>query len=113
MNALVKAGFPVPHTFAFCEDEGVIGSPFYIMAMVEGRILWDGRLPDTAPAQRSAIYEAQIDTLAALHRINPAEAGLADFGAPGNYFTRQVARWRSEERRVGKACVRTCSTRWS
>src|SRR3546814_20413006 len=87
MNALGKAGFPVPHTFAFCEDEGVIGSPFYIMAMVEGRILWDGRLPDTAPAQRSAIYEAQIDTLAALPRINPAEARLADF--------------RPEERRVG------------
>src|SRR3546814_14100618 len=96
MNALGKAGFPVPHTFAFCEDEGVIGSPFYIMAMVEGRTLWDGRLPDTAPAQRSAIYEAQIDTLAALHRLNPAEAGLAAFGVPGG----------EGERRVGKGGVR-------
>lgn len=93
MEALGRTGFPVPRAYALCEDEAVIGSPFYVMEMVEGRILWDGRLPDMAPAERRAIYDAEIDTLAALHRIDPAAAGLAGFGAPGNYFARQLARW--------------------
>ncbi len=93
MHALGKAGFPVPRAYALCEDESVIGSMFYVMAMVDGRILWDGRLPDLAPAQRRAIYEAEIDTLAALHRISPEAIGLDDYGRPGNYFARQVARW--------------------
>jgi aminoglycoside phosphotransferase (APT) family kinase protein len=96
MQALGRAGFPVPHAYALCEDETVIGSVFYVMAMVEGRILWDGRLPDAAPAERRAIYEAEIDTLAALHRLDPAAVGLGDFGRPGNYFARQVARWSSQ-----------------
>lgn len=93
MDALCRAGFAVPRAYALCEDEGVIGSAFYVMAMVDGRILWDGRLPGTAPAERRAIYEAEIDTLAALHRLDPAAIGLGDYGRPGNYFARQVARW--------------------
>ena len=93
MDALGGTGFPVPRAYALCEDAAVIGSPFYVMEMVEGRILWDGRLPDMAPTERRAIYHAKIDTLAALHRIDPAAVGLADFGAPGNYFARQLARW--------------------
>lgn len=93
MQALGERGFPVPHAYALCEDENVIGSAFYVMAMVEGRILWNGRLPDLAPAERRCIYEAKIDTLATLHRIDPEAAGLGDFGRPGNYFARQVARW--------------------
>jgi aminoglycoside phosphotransferase (APT) family kinase protein len=93
MHALGQAGFPVPRAYALCEDESVIGSVFYVMGMVEGRILWDGRLPDADPAERRAIYEAEIDTLAALHRIDPSAVGLADYGRAGNYFARQVARW--------------------
>lgn len=93
MQALHGAGFPVPRAYALCEDESVIGSVFYVMAMVEGRILWDGRLPDARPAERRAIYAVQIDTLAALHCIDPAAVGLADYGRPGNYFARQLARW--------------------
>jgi len=93
MHALGGAGFPVPRAFALCEDDGVIGSAFYVMDMVDGRILWDGRLPDAAPAERRAIYDAEIDTLAALHRIDPQAIGLGDYGRPGNYFARQVARW--------------------
>lgn len=93
IHALGEAGFPVPRAYALCEDDAVIGSPFYVMAMVDGRILWDGRLPDCAPAERQAIYHAQIDTLAALHRIDPDAVGLGDYGRPGNYFARQVARW--------------------
>lgn len=93
IQALGGAGFPVPHAYALCEEEGVIGSPFYVMAMVEGRILWDGRLPDCTPEERRAIYHAEIDTLAALHQIEPDAVGLGDYGRPGNYFGRQVARW--------------------
>ncbi|MDO9489812.1 MAG: phosphotransferase family protein [Sphingomonadaceae bacterium] len=93
MHALGETGFPVPRAYALCEDEAVIGSVFYVMGMVEGRILWDGRLPDATPAERRAIYEAEIDTLAALHRIDPQAVGLGDYGRPGNYFARQVARW--------------------
>ena len=93
IHALGKTGFPVPRAYALCEDESVIGSTFYVMAMVEGRILWDGRLPDAGPAERRAIYDAEIDTLAALHRVDPVAAGLGDYGRPGNYFARQVARW--------------------
>lgn len=93
MRALSGTGFPVPRAYALCEDDSVIGSAFYVMAMVEGRILWDGRLPGAGPAERRAIYEVEIDTLAALHRVDPATVGLDDFGRPGNYFARQVARW--------------------
>lgn len=101
MHALGVAGFPVPRTYALCDDTGVIGSPFYVMAMVEGRILWDGRLPDMPPAERRAIYEAEIDTLAQLHRIDPVAVRLGDFGRPGNYFARQVARWSKQYRESG------------
>jgi len=74
-------------------DEDVIGTIFYVMDNVEGRILWDGTLPDYQPAERRAIYEAQIDTLAALHTVDYAAVGLADYGKPGNYFSRQIDRW--------------------
>lgn len=93
MRALGGAGFPVPRAYALCEDKSVIGSVFYVMAMVEGRILWDGRLPDCTTAERRAIYEAEIDTLATLHRLDPHAIGLGDYGHPGNYFARQLKRW--------------------
>lgn len=96
--ALGGAGFAVPRAYALCEDESVIGSVFYVMDMVEGRILWDGRLPRVAAEQRRAIYDAQVDTLAALHRVDPVATGLGDFGRPGNYFARQVARWTQQYR---------------
>jgi aminoglycoside phosphotransferase (APT) family kinase protein len=91
--ALHPAGFPVARPYGLCEDDGVIGSAFYIMEMVEGRTLWDGALPGMAPAERTAHYEAITDTLAALHAIDPAAVGLGDYGKPGNYFERQVGRW--------------------
>src|SRR5690606_29296212 len=93
ISALHSAGFPTPRTYALCEDATVIGSMFYVMEMVEGRILWDGRLPDHTPIERAAIYDAQVDVLARLHTLDPTEIGLADYGAPGNYFGRQVGRW--------------------
>ncbi len=93
ISSLNKTGFPVAKAYALCMDEDVIGTIFYVMENVEGRILWDGTLPDYQPAERRAIYEAQIDTLAALHNVDYAAVGLADYGKPGNYFTRQIDRW--------------------
>lgn len=93
ISGLGKANFPVAKAYALCMDEDVIGTIFYVMDNVEGRILWDGTLPDYQPAERRAIYEAQIDTLAALHNVDYAAVGLADYGKPGNYFSRQIDRW--------------------
>lgn len=91
--ALHPAGFPVARPYGLCMDDEVLGSAFYIMEMVNGRTLWDGSLPDSTPAQRTKIYFAIVDTLAALHRIDPVAVGLGDYGKPGNYFERQVSRW--------------------
>ncbi|KPF83085.1 aminoglycoside phosphotransferase [Brevundimonas sp. AAP58] len=93
ISALHAQGFPVARPHALCTDDGVIGSMFYVMDKVEGRVLWDLKLPGMTPDQRRAIYDAQVDTLAALHRFDPAAIGLSDYGKPGNYFARQVGRW--------------------
>ena len=98
IRALSAAGYPVPRALALCEDNDVLGSMFYVMEMVEGRVLWDGRLPGMAREARTAIYEAQIDVLAQLHALDPKALGLADYGAPGNYFARQVDRWTKQYR---------------
>ena len=95
---LHPTGFPVPRPYGLCEDTGVIGAAFYVMEMVEGRTIWDGAMPGAAPAERRAHYEAMVDTLAALHRTDVAAAGLGDYGRPGNYFERQVARWTKQYR---------------
>ncbi len=92
-NALNKAGFPAAKQFGLCTDDGVVGSWFYVMDMVDGRTIWDGSMPKDAPEYRRATYMAMIDTLAALHQVDVAAAGLGDFGKPGNYFGRQVDRW--------------------
>jgi aminoglycoside phosphotransferase (APT) family kinase protein len=98
ISALHAQGYPVARPQALCLDEGVIGSIFYVMDKVEGRVFWDLKLPKLAPDQRRAIYHAQTDALAALHRFEPAEIGLGDYGRPGNYFARQVGRWTKQYR---------------
>ncbi|KQR84119.1 phosphotransferase family protein [Sphingomonas sp. Leaf343] len=95
---LHPTGFPVPQPFGLCEDVTVIGSAFYVMEMVEGRTIWDGAMPDLTPPERRAHYDAMVDTLAALHATDVAAAGLVDYGKPGNYFERQVARWTKQYR---------------
>jgi aminoglycoside phosphotransferase (APT) family kinase protein len=92
-NALNKAGFPAAKQFGLCTDDGVVGSWFYVMDMVDGRTIWDGSMPKDAPEYRRATYMAMIDTLAALHAVDVEAVGLSDFGKPGNYFGRQVDRW--------------------
>ncbi|MGK2741368.1 phosphotransferase family protein [Tepidicaulis sp. LMO-SS28] len=93
ITALYGAGFPVARTYCLCEDEDVIGTMFYIMDMVEGRILWEPLLPGYEPEERRKIYEAKVDTLAKLHMVDYEAIGLGDYGKPGNYFTRQISRW--------------------
>jgi len=98
ISALHAQGYPVARPYALCTDDGVIGSMFYVMDKVEGRVLWDLKLPGLAPAERRALYDAQVDALAALHAFDPAEIGLGDYGRPGNYFERQVGRWTKQYR---------------
>jgi aminoglycoside phosphotransferase (APT) family kinase protein len=99
ISALRDTEVPVPRTFVLCEDESVIGSMFYVMEYLEGRILWDPALPEAADnAERSAIYDAMNQTLAALHNVDVEAVGLADFGRPGNYFERQAGRWSRQYR---------------
>ncbi len=95
---LHPTGYPVAKPYGLCTDETVIGSWFYVMAMVEGRTIWDGAMPGSAPSERCAVYETMIDTLAALHNTDVEAAGLSDYGKPGNYFERQVGRWTKQYR---------------
>ena len=90
---LHPVGFPVPRPDGLCEDPAVIGAAFYVMELVGGRTLWDGALPGMTPPERTAIYHAMVDTLAALHKVDYRAAGLESYGKPGNYFGRQVERW--------------------
>src|SRR6476646_2356178 len=86
MDALNKAGFPAPRQFALCTDEALIGRAFYIMEFMEGRVLWDQSLPGMSNAERGAYYDEMNRVIAALHTVEFAERGLADYGKPGNYF---------------------------
>jgi aminoglycoside phosphotransferase (APT) family kinase protein len=96
LTALAAQNFPVPRPLAMCADEDLIGSTFYVMEYVPGRIFFDCTMPDVSREDRAAIFDSVNATLARLHRLNPAEIGLADFGRPGNYFSRQIARWSSQ-----------------
>jgi aminoglycoside phosphotransferase (APT) family kinase protein len=98
ISALHPLGFPVPRPYALCHDPTVIGAIFYVMELVFGHAYTDGSLPGFDPAARRSMYERLIDTLADLHNVDPAAAGLGDFGKPGNYFERQVARWTRQYR---------------
>ncbi len=93
LTALGSAGFPVAHAHALCTDESFIGTWFYVMDMVEGRIFWDATFPDVPRAERPAYFDAMNATLATLHGIDYAAIGLSDYGRPGNYFARQIDRW--------------------
>jgi aminoglycoside phosphotransferase (APT) family kinase protein len=93
ISALRGAGIPVPDALGLCEDESVIGRTFYVMEYVDGRVFWDQSLPGMTPAERGAIYDEMNRVIAALHAVDPVAVGLADYGRPGNYLARQIARW--------------------
>lgn len=93
LTGLEKASFPVAHVHALCTDDSVIGTWFYIMDLVEGRIFWDATIPQVSAAERPAYFDAMNATIAALHNVDYAAVGLGDYGRPGNYFERQIGRW--------------------
>ena len=93
MAALQDSAVPVPRMLALCEDESIVGRAFYIMSFVGGRVLWNQALPEATTTERAAIYDEMNRVIAALHRVDVAGAGLADYGRPGNYFERQIGRW--------------------
>ncbi|HET9045387.1 MAG TPA: phosphotransferase [Casimicrobiaceae bacterium] len=93
MRALAGTDVPMARCLCLCTDESVIGSMFYVMDYVPGRVLWDPLLPGATPQERAAIFDEANRVIAALHSIDPAQVGLADYGKPGNYFARQIDRW--------------------
>lgn len=98
ITALYSTGFAVPRTYGLCNDSAVIGAKFFVMALIEGRNLWDAAMPKQNPQERRALYNAMIDTLADLHRIDPVAAGLGDYGKPQDYCARQLHRWSKQYR---------------
>ncbi|AOK29684.1 aminoglycoside phosphotransferase [Burkholderia singularis] len=93
MKALQESAVPVPEMLVYCEDTSIIGTPFFLMEYLDGRVLVDQSLPGMMPAQRRAIYAEMNRIIAALHHIDVAAVGLEDYGKTGNYFARQIARW--------------------
>jgi aminoglycoside phosphotransferase (APT) family kinase protein len=91
--ALGSQGFAVAGVHWLCEDDSVIGTAFYVMDMVEGRIFWEARLPGLDPADRAACFDSMNATIAQLHSFDPQAIGLGDFGKPTGFVERQVARW--------------------
>ena len=98
MKALGPTPVPVPRMYVLCEDDSVIGTAFYVMEYLDGRIIWDPVIPEVSNEERSAIYDAMNAALAALHTVDIEKAGLADYGKPGNYFARQLSRWTDQYR---------------
>jgi aminoglycoside phosphotransferase (APT) family kinase protein len=101
MSALAGTGVPVAKMHALCMDEAVIGTAFYVMEYVEGRILWDPTLPGMSPVLRAAHYDELNRVIATLHRVDPVAIGLGDFGRTGSYIERQVARWSQQYQAAG------------
>ncbi len=93
MTALRDSDVPVPPTYLLCQDEAIAGTPFFVMGCVDGRVFRQPSLPGVTAADRRAIYDDMVDVLAKLHGVHVDAAGLGDYGKPGNYYSRQIARW--------------------
>jgi aminoglycoside phosphotransferase (APT) family kinase protein len=98
ISALFRQGFPVAEPLVFCADEAVIGTAFFVMAYLEGRVFWEPHMPASNAAERAQIYDVMNATLAQLHSFNPVEIGLGDYGRGENYVARQVERWSKQYR---------------
>jgi aminoglycoside phosphotransferase (APT) family kinase protein len=93
MRTLAHTAVPVPRVYALCEDDAIIGSTFYVMEFLDGRVFWDQRLPGLAPADRRAMFDSMNAVIAALHSVDHIAVGLEGFGRRGNYMARQIGRW--------------------
>ncbi|MDX3909550.1 MAG: phosphotransferase [Sphingobium sp.] len=103
LTGLARADFPVAHVHGLCTDDSVIGTWFYLMDMVEGRIFWDATVPGVSNAERAGIFDAMNATIARLHMVDYRAVGLSDYGRPGNYFERQIGRWSNQYLEDGDA----------
>ena len=98
MTALGSVGFPVPKTYVLCDDPSIVGTAFFVMDCVDGRIFWDQSLPGMSREERGAIYDEMSRVIALLHSVDPEGIGLGTYGRPGNYFERQIKRWTDQYR---------------
>ncbi len=98
ISALHAQKFPVAAPVAYCDDAEIVGTAFYVMSYVEGRVFWEPEMPGSTAAERSAVYDAMNATIARLHSFEPAAIGLGDFGRGENYVARQVERWSKQYR---------------
>jgi aminoglycoside phosphotransferase (APT) family kinase protein len=98
MRSLAHTAVPVPRVLALCEDDAIIGSTFYVMEFLDGRVFWDQRLPELPSAERRAMFDSMNAVIAALHSVDHIAVGLDGFGRPGNYMARQVGRWSRQYR---------------
>ncbi len=105
ISALYAQGFPVAEPVLYCADDSIVGTAFFVMAHVEGRVFWEPQMPDSHPAERAAVYDAMNAALARLHTFDPAVIGLADYGRGENYVARQVDRWSKQYRASQTATV--------
>lgn len=101
LDALHPTGVPVPRPILYHDDPAPLGTPFYLMERVDGRVFTDCSLPELPAAERRAVWMGLADAMAAMHAVNPSEVGLGDYGRPGNYFQRQIARWTKQWRESG------------
>ncbi len=98
ISALYSQAFPVPEPIGYCDDADVVGTSFFVMGHVDGRIFWEPHLPGLNPVERAAVYDAANETIARLHNFDPSMIGLADYGRGDNYVARQVERWSKQYR---------------
>jgi aminoglycoside phosphotransferase (APT) family kinase protein len=98
ISALAAQRFPVAEPVLYCSDDSIVGTPFFVMAHVEGRVFWEPQMPASNPAERAAVYDAMNATIARLHTFDPAAIGLSDYGRGENYVSRQVERWSKQYR---------------
>ncbi len=98
MSALKHTEVPVPDVYHLCDDDSIVGSMFFLMEFIDGRVMWNPAMPDATPEQRAASFDEMNRVLAALHCVNVDAVGLGDYGKPGNYFERQVTRWGKQYR---------------
>ncbi|PKP77226.1 MAG: phosphotransferase family protein [Alphaproteobacteria bacterium HGW-Alphaproteobacteria-3] len=105
MKALAGTGVPVPHMYALCEDDSIIGTSFYVMDFMEGRVFREPVMPASSEEERRAVYANLAENLAKLHKVDYEKAGLGDFGKSGNYFERQIGRWIKQYRGAQTADV--------
>ncbi len=93
LSALANTELPVAKVYHLCDDDSIIGSMFYLMEYIDGRVFWDPALPDVSKEERKITYNEMSRVLALLHTVNVSDVGLSDYGKPGNYFERQIGRW--------------------